>query len=169
MEIVQDMKSVDEVVFNAYETPLKAMRRTQLWRLADIHGIEYPDQAPATMMHKLLENAEAAGTAVLEPPKGMTKEQFLKLINGVERLPEAENKHRSTGQTNVDRLMAILERMDAPEEPEPEPEMPSEALQRIESMSMPDLRKVAKELGIQQKNTDKAETLRNKILGKDTS
>lgn len=165
MEIVQDMKSVDEVVFNAYETPLKAMRRTQLWRLADIHGIEYPDQAPAIMMHKLLENAEAAGTAVLEPPKGMTKEQFLKLINGVERLPEAENKHRATGQTNVDRLMTILERMDAPEEPEPE--MPSEAVQRIETMSMPDLRKVAKELGIPQKNTDKAADLRGKILGKD--
>lgn len=165
MEVVQDMKPVQDVVFNAYETPLKALRRTQLWRLADIHGIEYPDQAPSTTMIKLLENAEAAGTVVLEPPKGMTKDRFLKLINGVERLPEAQNKHRSTGQTNVSRLMAILETM---EEPEPETEeIPAEVVQTIDSMDIGKLRKIAKELGIKQQRTDNAETLKGKILGQD--
>jgi len=167
MEIVHDMKPIEEVVFNSYESPLKALRRTQLWRLADIHGIEYPDQAPSKIMLRLLENAEAAGTEILTPPKGMTQEQFWKIINGVQRLPEEQNKRRMTGQTNVDRLLDVLSRMEAPKEDEVE--IPEEAVEAVEKMPLWKLRKLAKEMGISQKNTDTTEILRDKILGQDTA
>ena len=58
MQIVQDMKPVETVVWETYGTPLKALRRIQLWRLCDLHEIRYPHSAPYDLMIQIIEMAK---------------------------------------------------------------------------------------------------------------
>ena len=109
MEIVRDLKPVEQVVFESYGTPLKAMRRIHLWRLADLHRIAYPPGAPKDIMLRLIENAEMGGLVPLEPPKGMEQETFWKIINGPRVEYDNYRGENATGQTNADIMRDIVE------------------------------------------------------------
>lgn len=108
MEIIQDLRPAEEIVWDYYGTPLKAMRRTQLWRLADIHNIPYPAGCSKENLLKLMEHEEVRGNDLLKAPAGMTQETFWKLINGPKRqLNELGGMLEK--QTNVDVLRDALE------------------------------------------------------------
>lgn len=109
VEIVQDHRPAEEVVWDFYGTPLKGMRRIQLWRLCDIHKIPYPQGCSKENILKLLEHREIQGTDVLKPPAGMTEETFWKLINGPKKEYHELGGQIEENQTNVDLLKDALE------------------------------------------------------------
>ncbi|MGI9626722.1 MAG: hypothetical protein ACR2QM_07795 [Longimicrobiales bacterium] len=108
MAIVQDLRPAEEVVWDYYGSPIKAMRRTQLWRLADIHKISYPAGCSKENMLTLLDHQEVQGKNLLTPPPGMTDEVFWKLINGP-RKQYNDLGGQQEGQTNVDLMRDTLE------------------------------------------------------------
>lgn len=161
MEIIQDLKPVEQVVWDFYGTPLKAMRRTQLWRLCDIHKIEYPRGCIKDILLSILENREtmlqANGGTLLSPPPGMTEETFWKLINGPRKEYNDYTGGMAEGQTNVEQMQGILEgRSHFEVEGVSNEEFVAEANRPIDphdpkSMSMPELRKAVKASGHKQK------------------
>lgn len=109
MEIIQDMRPAEEVVWDYYGTPLKAMRRIQLWRLADIHKIPFPRGCSKENLLKLLDHHEVQGKDVMKPPPGMTNETFWSLINGPRKEYHELGGAIEGGQTNVDILQDALD------------------------------------------------------------
>lgn len=108
MAIVQDIRPAEEVVWDYYGTRLEAMRRTQLWRLADIHKIGYSAGCSKENMLLILGPHEAQGKNLMTPPSGMTEETFWKLINGP-RKQFNDLGGQQEGQTNVDLMRDTLE------------------------------------------------------------
>ena len=126
VEIVQDHRPAEEVVWDFYGTPLKGMRRIQLWRLCDIHKIPYPQGCSKENILKLLEHREIQGVDVLKPPAGMTEDTFWKLINGPKKEYHELGGQIEEGQTNVDLLKDALEGKSYFEMEEPATQQPSE-------------------------------------------
>jgi len=124
-EIVQDLRPAEEVVWEYYGTQIKAMRRTQLWRLADLHKIPYPAGCSKEGLLRLLDHEEVRGRNLLQPPAGMTEEHFWKLINGPRRQINELGGQMVENQTNVDLLRDALEGKSYFEMVEPR-EQPSE-------------------------------------------
>ena len=160
MPIIEDLQSVETIVWNAYDRPLAAMRRTQLWRLADLHQIAYPRGASKEVMIRLIENWEMARSegAALQAPVGMSQDTFLKAIQGPEVKHDEMRAGQATGQTNVDIFKDAIEGVSH-----------FETDRNVDNMTMPELRKEAKRLNLPQKPTEKAEELRAKIRGKDAT
>ena len=156
--IVQDQQPVENIVWKSYDRPLAAMRRTQLWRLADLHGIKYPRGASKDIMLRLVDNWEIShgeGSA-LKPPAGMSAETFLSAIQGPEVRYDERRADQSTGQTKVGAYVEAIEGVS-----HFETDIPSD---------MPSLRRMAKELNLKQSPKMTAAELQEAIRrGKDTA
>jgi len=155
MEIVQGLKPVEQVVFESYGTPLKAMRRIHLWRLADIHQLAYPPGASKDIMLRIIENAEMAGLTALDPPRGMTKEIFWKVINGPRMEYDEIKAAKATGQTNADIMRDIVEGKSYFETVE----------KSIDDMDIRELRTEVKRQGLKQQIGMSADDLRAVLRG----
>ena len=153
-EIIQDLRPAEEVIWDYYGTPIKAMRRTQLWRLADIHKIPYPKGCSKENLLLLLDHEQVRGRDLLKPPPGMTEETFWKLINGPRREPRELGGQMSDGQTNVDLLRDALEGVshfetDLPEDlPMETGEPESDYANFLKSLSWQELKREARGQGM---------------------
>jgi len=172
MQIVQDMKSPEQVVWDFYGTPLKAMRRIQLWRLCDIKKIPYPKGCTKDILISILESQEmmlqANGQTLLTPPPGLSEEHFWKLINGPRKEYNDFTGGMAEGQTNVDAMQDILEgrsHFETTGEPNPDYETPPIPEGDPSTMSWHELKKEAKSRGIPVPNTLKRPQLEELLRG----
>lgn len=165
MAVVQSEQPVENVVWQSYGGTLQAMRRTQLWRLADLQEISYPKGASKDVMLEIIkawEIAHGEGSA-LQAPSRMNQDTFLKAIEGAHVEYDELRADPSTGQTNVRSIVDAIEGVSHFETVKMEPMVPG-----VETMTMPELRKTAKAVGVSQNPRMKAEDLRAAIRGKDT-
>jgi hypothetical protein len=64
----REMTELAQLVSEDSRSPIQKLRRCQLWKIADRHGLQYPAAAPKTTMIKLL---EAHGVDITRPLDGV--------------------------------------------------------------------------------------------------
>lgn len=172
MKIVQDMKSPEQVVWDFYGTPLKAMRRIQLWRLCDIKKIPYPKGCTKDILLSILENQEmllqANGQTLLSPPSGLSEEIFWRLINGPRKEFNEYAGGMAEGQTNVEAMKDILEgksHFDTDGSRNEEFETPPIPEGDPSTMGWAELKKKAADMGLKVPNTMKRTQLEEILRG----
>ena len=113
MEVIQDLQPVENIVFKAYESPLHALRRTQLWRLCDLHGVAYPEGASKEVMLRIVQYKKDTGEFdPLQPPAGLDGDTYWKVINGPIREYEVMRAGQKPNQTNQETRNPIAPRKD---------------------------------------------------------
>lgn len=166
MEIIQNHRSAEEVVWDSYGTPLERLRRIQLWRLAEIHKVAFPPGANREIMLRLLGNKQdIENVDVMKPPQGMTEDIFWKLINGPSKKYNELGGASQTGNTNVDVMRDILEgrsHFETEEEP-----VQTDYAGFIAGLSWGELKTEAKNQGLTVPNSMKRPQLEAVLLGKD--
>ena len=111
------MTELAQLVSEDSRPPIQKLRRCQLWKIADRHGLQYPAAAPKTTMIKLL---EAHGVDITRPLDGVewatiypsTEAQQAAQMNGQSLQPQVVPVVRPHGsaRNGVNAQLAISER-----------------------------------------------------------
>lgn len=131
-----------------YGTSVGMLRRTELWRLGNAWGLEFPNGASKDYMIPFFQRLEAEGKNPLRPPGNKSLDEIVKGRVVV----HSDENHATTDLEPLEPIKA------APEA------KPDEFALRLEKQSQAQLKKIAKLRGITQSRSDSKAELIAKIV-----